>query len=321
MHTSSPQLLSQPDDGNNLLSYGTHEGSEMAEHLDASMLSPSQSHHNGGSVPQLHPDTRLIINDNSPQIDAPLAPLLLQINNLVSISSGDKSTCELLNFIKMVETSQTTAYSNGQEDMILPDHAPAPVPLYQTAPEYTSPLCSPTSSSASKAIEDTSVAGSSHAPSVTGTHLLLALGPNDDNTELPLELDNYSLRTKQVPDWDDIQAIPALDKEYDSNYGLEMCTLMLNHICTYLNSHCCLLHLLIQSEQVSSMYWEKLMLTLNLLNDGVHHIIADEQMHLTTTLLPIKDMILNAVAIACNLNAQDQLSFKLNLLRFSPGHY
>ena len=46
------------------------------------------------------------------------------------------------------------------------------------------------------------------------------------------------------------------------------------------------------------------MSTLDLLNDRVKHVVTDEQMHLTTTLLPIEDMIMDAVCISRHLSLQ-----------------
>ena len=265
-----------------------------------------------------------IINDNSSQVIDATAPLQLGAFVLAPLSSGDKAVIHLSQTIETVEAMQMTGYANRQDDVVIPDEdeSLAPTPAYQPTPEYQSlQPRSPASTAIVTDPEDIS-SQSSHPPSSMEPRPTSSLGTNDDNIEPPtVGLDEYGMGTKEIPDWEDVPPVPALNKEHGSDYGLEMCILMLDRVRSYLNSHWRLLRLLIQTEQISSMYWEKLMSTLDLLNDGVKHVVTDEQMHLTTTLLPIEDMIMDVVCISRHLSIQERLQFELCALNFALGHY
>ena len=301
------------------MSYSTNDGILA----DPPVASNPQPAHTPTSPHDSHTPHQ-IINDNSPQVIDATAPLQLGAFVLAPLSSGDEAVIHLSQMIATIKALQTTGYANGQDDVVIPDEDEnlAPALAYQPAPEYESPQPqSPVSAAIVTDPEDIS-SQSSRPPSSMGPRPTSSLGANDDNIEPPTgDIDKYGMGTKEIPDWDDVAPVPALNKEYSSDYGLEMCIFMLDRVCSYLNSHRRLLRLLIQSEQVSLMYWEKLMSTLNLLNDGVKHVIIDKQMHLTTTLLPIKDMIMDMVAVSRHLSLQEQLQFELRTPNFALGHY
>ena len=250
--TSPPQLPSQPDDSDNLLSYGTNDGI-LTEPPVASNPQPTHT----PTSPQGSHAPHQIINDNSPQVTDTAAPLQLGAFVLAPLSSGDEAIIHLSQTIETVEAMQTTGYANRQEDVVIPDENAdlAPAPAYQPTPEYHSPQPqSPVPTAITTDPEDIS-SQSSRPPSSMGPRPTSSLGTNDDNVEPPAAgLDEYGMGTKEIPDWEDVPPVPPLNKEHGSDYRLEMCILMLDRVHSYLNLHRRLLRLLIQTEQISSMY-------------------------------------------------------------------
>lgn len=161
------------------------------------------------------------------------APLQLGAFVLAPLSSGNEAVIHLSQMIETVQALQTTGYTNGQDDVVIPDEDVdlAPALAYQNTPEYQSPQQQASDVAAMATnLEDIS-SQSSRPPSSAGPRPTDSLGANDDDVEFPsTDLDDLRMGSRSIPDWDVIAPIPALDKEYRLDFSLEMCTLMLDWI-------------------------------------------------------------------------------------------
>ncbi|PIL34383.1 hypothetical protein GSI_03158 [Ganoderma sinense ZZ0214-1] len=273
--TSPPQLPSQPDDGDDLLSYGTNEWMET----DAQ-----------DSV------------DNSHPLPAPVATLLSH-NLLASVSSPEPGEAA-------PPYTPAPSYPNSDATGVESNATPPPPDSSGQPPTDPAPSA-PDAPDQTMAGDDSSRPAS---PDTSGAGEEFASLSAAERSTHSLTLTDLALGESDF-DGDEVPPVPSISTNHGADYCFDACIAHITSVKQFLVKNRRILRLLLEADEGGApSRWEHFLLCLDGLNATVPLVEPDVRAHVETVNIGIEDLVLDTVALTRKLGDADRLHFEMDVV-------